>query len=326
MKKEIVLVGSGNIGSRHLQGITQLPFDVSVNVVEPNRDAQIIANARLNEISFDKTKHHINWYKSLDKIPSNSDLVIVATNSKGRVNLINQLLELGHSRFLVEKMVCQSAKEYDELLSNMRNFKAKGWVNINRRYFNSYKKIKEYFNDSEIINVSVFFGNSGLGTSSIHYIDLFSWLLNNYKIKLDGKYLLNKIFSNKRGKSYKEFAGTLIGYGRNGSLLTITSSYNQSNPPSVMVEIYGDTKHLIIDELNEKIFTFNSESTNLNLRFKFGHVSDLTTLILKDIFEKDSCLLPSLEDSYHIHKELFRIFNAHIHKFLKKRVELCPIT
>jgi len=326
MKKEIVLVGAGNIGSRHLQAITQLPFDVSVNVVEPNRDAQKIANARLNEISFDKTKHHINWYKSLDKIPSNSDLVVVATNSKGRVNLINQLLELGHSRFLIEKMVCQSETEYENLLSKFRQFNSKGWVNANRRYFQSYQKIKDLFQDSKLIHLSVYLGDSGLGTASIHYLDLFSWFIDNYDIKLSGKYLLNKIFPNKRGSDYKEFAGTLIGSGQNGSVLTITTSFNPSNPHTSVVEIYGDTRHFFINETKEQLDIIHGESNDKDLKFEFQHASSTTTMAIQDIIENDYCLLPDLDQSYYAHKELFRVFNEHIYNLSKKEVKLCPIT
>ena len=48
MKKRIILVGCGNIGSRHLQAIAKLSYDIQVDIVEPNNDAVSLAKTRLN--------------------------------------------------------------------------------------------------------------------------------------------------------------------------------------------------------------------------------------------------------------------------------------
>ena len=36
MNKNITIVGCGNIGSRHSQGLMKLPFDIIIDVVEPS--------------------------------------------------------------------------------------------------------------------------------------------------------------------------------------------------------------------------------------------------------------------------------------------------
>lgn len=325
MNKNIAIIGCGNIGSRHLQGLMKLPFDITIDVVEPSLEAQSQAKSRLNEIPR-SSNHKITWLKSIDELNKNSDLCIVATNSFRRVDLISKLLEIGHNRFLIEKMVCQSETEYKNLLSKFKQFNSKGWVNANRRYFKSYQKIKNLFQDSKLIHLSAYLGDSGLGTASIHYLDLFSWFIDNYDIKLSGKYLLNKIFPNKRGSNYKEFAGTLIGSGQNGSVLTITTSFNPSNPHTSMVEIYGDTRHFFINETKEQLVIIHGESNDKDLKFEFQHTSSTTPMIISDIIENDYCLLPDLNQSYYAHKELFRVFNEHIYKLSKKEVKLCPIT
>ena len=88
-----------------------------------------LAKLRLNEIKFNKKNHQIFWYNSTDKIKKIGDLVIIATLSQGRANLIINLLKMGHKKFLIEKPVCQSKQEFDTLLKNMKFFKATGWVN-----------------------------------------------------------------------------------------------------------------------------------------------------------------------------------------------------
>ncbi len=320
--RKITLVGCGNIGSRHLQAIVKLKDTITIEIVEPDLKAQKLAKSRLNEIKYNKSRHKFFWHESLSEIKNKSDLVIVATNSKGRVNLIQELLILGHRKFIVEKIVCQSSDEYDKLLMLFKKFHAKGWVNTNRRYFEVYQTIKEKFADSKYILLSIFASNSGLGTNAIHFLDLFSWLAKNYKIKLNGEFLVNKILDNKKGSNYKEFSGTIIGFSKS-SFVSLT--FFPAKKESFIIKIYGDDRFANINELDEEGYFINKKG-KVKLNTKFGHTSELTTKIIQDIFSKDGCLLPTLMDSSYLHKELFHIFNKHIKKVLNEDVKLCPIT
>jgi len=322
--KKITLIGCGNVGSRHLQALAKLPFDIDVKIVEPNKDAQDLAKARLNEVQKKNTNNKFSWYDSIKELSDSSDFAIVATTAVGRVKILNELLELGENKFLVEKMVCQSTNEYDSLLTKMKHFKAKGWVNTNLRYFESWQNIRKYFEDSEFIHLSVIESNlSPLGTNAIHYIDLFSFLTNDYNIKLNGDFLLNKLYPNKRGKHLKEFAGSIVGSCNNGSSLAMTFIPDCDLPN--ILNIAGNHKHLMIDELNEKMFDLANRN-DLKVQFKFEHPSSLTTKIASDIIEKDDCNLTTIENSYPLHAELFRILNEHIKKLTNEDVKLCPIT
>ena len=323
-RKKILLVGCGNIGSRHLQALTQIPFPIEVTVIEPSKQAQKIALQRLNEMKYERKTHNVLWYTNLNELKENFDLTIVATISTGRVALIKKLLHLGHSRFLIEKIVCQSTHEYDMLLDNMKKFKAKGWVNTNLRYFTSYKKIKKYFSTSKKIHISLTTGGHyGLATNSIHYLDLFSWFVDNYKITLNGNSLYNKLLPNKRGKNLVEFAGSITGTTSNGSSVTLTFIPNANLP--LLVNIYGDNnRHLVIDETNENVI--NTTNKNSSFDYVYEHTSSLTTKIVSDILTKDNCNLSTLDKSYYLHKELFRILCHHMKKLTNKETKICPIT
>ena len=322
MKKNIILVGCGNIGSRHLQALVKLPFNIDIHVVEKSNTSKNLAKMRLNEIKFNQKNHSIFWYDSIQKISKISDLVIISTLSEGRVRLIENLLKKKNKKFLIEKPVCQSSKEYENLLRQFRLFKATGWVNTNRRYFESYKKIKQELKNSIFFDIHVFSTSSGLGTNAIHFIDLFSWLTNDSKIKLNGDFLLPKLFPNKRGKQFKEFYGTIIGSGKNNSNVTLT--FLPSNTESIFVTISTNSTNYIIDELNQNGIKISKKTKKFG--FKFEHASNLTTKIAKDILEKNTSYLPKLDESFVHHTELFRIFTSHIEKQLKRHVTLCPIT
>ena len=324
MSKRICLVGCGNIGSRHLQAIAKLPFEVEVDIVEPDLESILLGKKRLDEVDYNNKTHKFSWHKNIEELEGNSELTIIATTVVGRVDLLINLAEKGHRRFLVEKIVCQSDKEYERLMKKINELKVKGWVNTNRRYFESYKKLKEYFKESKNIHFSVTASNlSALATSSIHFIDLFSYFVNDYNISLNEEFLLNEIFLNKRGNNFVEFAGTIIGSVKNGSTFSMTSLPATKLP--TIINIIGNDKHIMVNETNEELIDLiNPENNNFN--FKYENVSGLTNKIIQDIFENDKCDLTTLKNSQILHKEIFKIFNSHIKKITNKEMEFCPIT
>ena len=50
--KKILILGCGNVGSRHLQALTNLPYDLEIGIIEPNDESKKIAKARLNESNY----------------------------------------------------------------------------------------------------------------------------------------------------------------------------------------------------------------------------------------------------------------------------------
>ena len=92
-----------------------------------------------------------------------------------------------------------------------------------------------------------------------------------------------------------------------------------------VINIIGNDKHIIINEMNEKLIDLINPENN-NFSFRYEHVSDLTNKIVLDILENDKCDLTTLEKSQILHKEIFKIFNSHIKKLTHKEQELCPIT
>ena len=324
MSKRIILVGCGKIGSRHLQAIAKLSHEVKVDIVEPSYDSQNLAKLRLKEITYDKTNHEFFWYKSVSELKKTGDLVVVATNSIGRADLILELINKGNTRFFIEKMVCQSVNEYNLLLKKMKEYGGIGWVNTNPRCFKSYKKIKEILQGMKVISLSVKTNSkNGLGTNAVHYIDLFSWLVEDNKIILNGESLLDELLPNKRGQNFKEFSGTITGTTKNGSSLSLTFLPNLND--EMIVEISTNKLKIVIDETNGKITTYG-DTRDYNLEFNYEHVSSTSIHIIDGILKNDKCFLPTLNESFNVHSELFRIFNAHINKLLKENIELCPIT
>ena len=323
MVKNLVVIGCGNIGSRHLQALTKLPFNTHVEIVDPDLNSHKIAQSRLDEVNYDKQKHEFYWHTSISELKQkNNDLVIIATTAINRISILEQLLLLNNSKFLIEKMVCQSVKEYEKLLELLKKFNARGWVNTCLRYFSSWRKIKEQIDMSKPLYVSVIASNvSALGTNAIHYLDLFSWFIDDYKIKLDGNFLINELFPNKRGVDLVEFAGTLIAKNSNNSSISLTFLPDTKIPNTVSV--VNGSNHIFINETDQTGFNITK---NQELEFEFEHVSSTTSKIVSDIILKDDCILTTVENSFYLHREIINIFNNHIKKLTNKQLEQCPIT
>lgn len=317
--KKIALIGCGNIGSRHLQALVQLSFKTEIIVVDPKKESQTLAKSRLNEINYDSSNFDISWSTTLENVKE-TDLVIIATSASKRIDIIEKLLEMNNSRFLLEKMVCQSSDEYDHLLSIIDSNNAKGWTNTSRRYMNSYQEIKKRIKNNKI-NLIVTSGNMGLGTNAIHFVDLFSWLTNDNKISLNGDNIENQLLPNKRGIDLKEFSGTIVGKSSNNSSLSINFLSSENLP--LYLSIFNDENSIVIDETNETIFDLR---TNQIHPFKIEYQSTLTTKIVNDIIVNDVSFLPSVHETKIFHNELFRIFNKKIKEITGMEVDKCPIT
>ncbi len=316
----MLVVGCGNVGSRHLQSLVRLPFPLNITVIEPNLNSQRIAKSRLDKSNSADKK--ISWFRSMLESEKVFDLVIVATSAGDRKNILDRLLEHGNKRFLIEKMVCQSKQDYEELMNKVKAKDAVGWVNTNRRCFPFYRKIKDNIDPDEKLQISIIAGNGGLGSNAIHFVDLFLWFTNSSTISLNGKFLTDKLYPSKRKNEYLEFSGTII--GRNSDSILTISFLPVDNLPFV-VEIVTEKIHIIIDETNEKVIRVR-DSVGIDRSFKYLHVSDLTQDIVSDILKNDTCCLPRIEDLFYAHSELFRIFNWHIKKLTHKEPSLCPIT
>jgi len=321
MMKKVLLVGCGNIGSRHLQSLLQLEDSAHITIVEPNKNSRNNAKSILSDSSC--SNENLEWISNISELTESYDLAIIATQSTNRPQLISQLLIGGNKKFLIEKMVCQSVNEYKKILDDFKKFQAKGWVNTNFRYFSFYQKLAKYF----ATNIPQKFvitggGEKGLGSNAIHFLDLFSWFTNSNEISLNGDFLTEKLLPNKRSDNLVEFSGTIIGKNNNSS---ISISFLPSSEIPITVEILNSKHHIIID--TENIFVRKIRGLeDFSEQFEFQHTSELTKKIASDILQTDDCLLPSIEELYLVHSELFRIFNSHIKKLKNNEPDLCPIT
>ncbi len=142
----IVIIGAGNIGSRHLQGLKNIDFPLRIYVVDPNESSLKIAKERYNSIYNDKCQQEVIYTQSIEKFGELIDLAIIATNSKIRRDVIADLVELNKVKYLIlEKILFQKEEDYYYILELLEKQCLKTWVNCARRSVPFYQELKSIF-------------------------------------------------------------------------------------------------------------------------------------------------------------------------------------
>ena len=93
MRYRILIVGSGQLGSRYLQGLSKvsMPLEIIVSDVSP----ESLARAELRWLETDglKTSHRVKYVMGLSEVPFEVDVAIISTSADVRASVISKLAE-----------------------------------------------------------------------------------------------------------------------------------------------------------------------------------------------------------------------------------------
>jgi predicted dehydrogenase len=320
--KKIAIIGFGAMGCRHAQSLINNPQTASWEIfaVETSEDNFKLG---LQKIGADETR--IQRVESIIKLPDGVDMVIVATSSGPRFNIMNQLLDKGIRFYLLEKIVFQSLAQFDHIIQRMKQLEVVAYCNFVNRYFDNYNHIRKQIqaNPGIPVEMTVTGGEFGLGCNAIHYIDLFEYLTSSTgKVTIEYNLLEELESGNKRGTEYKEFNGSLAAQNDKKQKLRITSF--KAFETGIVINIrLGDH---ILHQLNENMSTAVEYNENgiRNHVFNLLPTSKLTAIICQDIFN-GTCRLSTVQETRHTHAQLFGIFNNTL-KLENKNETICPIT
>lgn len=323
--KKVVIIGAGELGSRHLQGLLKLIEEQSIFVLDPSVKSLRIAEKRANEIVHD---HSVNYITDWNGLPKELDLVIVATGANVRKKVVTQLLEGFEVKNLVlEKILFQDIESYHQIDVLLKKTETPTWVNHPRRLAPHYQEIrKNIIEAKEKVVFQIVGGNWGLACNGLHFIDLCSFLTGENVKEIDFDWVNENIHKSKRVNNI-EFSGSIKGKLENNSSFIITS-FN-SEPSDISINISSSSQRWIIQEGRAQKIIHLSKGTEFKeviTSFVAEYQSTLTTKIANDIFEFGSCSLPTYEEACASHIPF-------IDGSIKKIIEItgietntCPIT
>jgi hypothetical protein len=231
-----LLIGCGQLGSRHLQAIASLPGIGEVHVVDLNEDRLELGKIRINEIGGVNPEISFHWAQQLDEKLSGGDLCIVATQAFGRCDLVKQVSDtLGYKNFLIEKIVSQSLNEYRDLMDFVKQRNLSVWVNCQLRTFGIYKYIKGRLDPSEPIVFCRVGGNQGLANNGVHTADLFLFYDGSDQIEIVGDRIDPEVHKSKRGSDVYDLSGSLFGCTEKGSDFILSFARESHSPAHISI-------------------------------------------------------------------------------------------
>lgn len=328
---KILVIGLGNLGSRHLQSLAKSKLELNLFLVEPNPQNLRIALQRFEESEPSGKVQIIESASSTDELNVNRfHLVIIATNADIRAEITKRLLNKHAAENIIfEKVAFQSESQFEEIITLLNSKKVNSWVNCARRYFPFYQGLREEFYENHPLSIEVTGAEWGLACNAVHHIDLLSFLSGDINFQPGESLLDNQIYESKR-KGFNEFYGRIGGSSKSGNQFSLICdrAKTQDEKPWLKIRIDFKESHILIDELAGKAEFFTNEesipykSEELNIIYQ----SALTNLQAYDILIHGTSLLPSIEESYESHKPLFKILREHIFKVTGKKPDIIPIT
>ncbi len=319
----IAIVGAGQLGTRHLQGLIRLSLPCEIHIVDPSEKSLALARQRVNEVAA-AAPHSLIYHNQIESLPQFLDYVVVATTADIRLKVMHALF---HGRtvrnILLEKVLFQRISDYaiaDKLL-NQANTRA--WVSCLRRAAPIYHKLRTFFVEDPLQYVDVRGGNWGLGCNGIHFLDIIAYITDAKPHSLSTEMLDESIIDSKR-PGFIEFTGTLLGYCGDTSF---SFTAQRSSQAPLLITLRGANRSCIIDESAGSAFLCDPHAGGWRIEnFKTPVLSELMTDVTQRILERGISELTPYNHSMAYHLPFLQALSGHAVKHLAGSKDCLPIT
>lgn len=300
--KSVVIIGAGQIGSRHLQALKAVKTPLDIIVLDNSDGSLSIAEERYRSMNASGAKHILNCTSAFPQ-KAVFDIAIIATSSGPRAASTKELLKKNKVKYLIlEKILFQKKSDYTQIDKLLKTKRVKAWVNCPMRMMPFYAGLKKEFNGKKI--TYILYGNqSGMATDLIHHVDFVSFLTGSTDFEVDTR-LLNKKLKESKRKGYLEITGSLSILFKNGSQLIIRCDADGRSPK--IIEIFDSEKRYTILESAGKALISKAPDWELEeIRFILLYQSQLTTALVENLLNKGFCELPIFKESAKLHLRAF---------------------
>lgn len=294
----IAIVGAGQLGSRHLQALKVVRHPLKIQVIDPSELSLKVAKERYDSVPSEKD-HKISYSTHFEP-SSGIDIAIVATNSNVRRKALDSLFNASLIKNLVlEKLLFNNRKDYEEVGDKLTQTGTKAWVNCPMRVMPAYEKIKATLSKSPI-SYRVSGSQFGLVTNAIHYLDHAVHLSGCENFELDTNCLnINPIESKRAG--FLELNGALTARFADGSRCEVICYASGSAP--VVVEIFNEKNRFFVRESEGKLWhsSENSQWAWLEQEAPIPFQSQITAGVVESLLTTGTCGLTPYATSTRVH-------------------------
>lgn len=323
MPLNVAIVGAGQLGSRHLQGLANCETPLTIFLVDPSAISIRTAEERFEAVP-NSENHTLHTVGAVSDLPCNLELVIVACTASSRFMVYKELLKYTYARvILLEKVLFQDLDQYPCAIELLAASKSQIIVNLSQRYWPFFRDLRSKVVDKSQLSITITGSNWGLGCNAVHNVDIaeFIWEKQGQTLaRLDGE-----LRESKRADCH-EFTGTIETLFDGGGRLTQTS-YAEGEAPFVITAQTPDFiwiwdvshgKSYRSDQASE--WSFVTESLIV------PYQSNLTTRLVEDVLANRTTDLPDLASASITHlatlSEILNSCLANGHDFGR----VCPVT
>jgi hypothetical protein len=316
MRYNILIAGAGQLGSRYLQGLSFTGLPLNIYVYDISKQSLKVSKERWEEMGVNPNSGNIYFIDSMMLIPKALDLAIISSTADVRLAIISQINKFSNvKKWVLEKILAQSSYQLDLLAMNLGGSSV--WVNTPMLQWSLYRNLALEIAQEKIIKAE-FLGSYGLVCNSVHYIDLLSRLNHANPERIDVSNLDNKWYESKRAGFYDVY-GKLVIYFSDGSKLSLVSNPNNLD---YAAKILTDNNQWEIFE--HKGIALSQFGKSVNGRCEYQ--SEFTHDVVESILLKDSCNLPTFQQSVVQHKVLIEALLEHWNLHMNRRVSILPVT
>ena len=286
IKKNILLIGCGNIGFRHIELLIK---DRSVKNI-------YIYDINLNNSKklIDKFDYNIKiiLIKNLNLKLRNLFLCIISTHSNRRFYLMSKIIRLHNPKYiLVEKLIENNIYEINKYYKELE--KKKIYVNCSNRLRTIFIEIKKRYYKKKI-NMEIKGGNWNLLSNCIHFIDFLAFITNEKIKKI--KIKKNSYLTRSKHNKYKELIGGMIVEFDKGSVLKLNSTHLNKDKIN---KINDNNNYKTVANLDKNKISYPNKK-----KFKSQYQSQLTYKVYKCLTKGSKINLPNLKKNIE-HTKIF---------------------
>lgn len=317
--KKCLIIGAGQLGSRHLQGLLKQKETQSIFVVDPSNESLELSKQRAQEIQH---LHELTWCTDISQVPAHIDLAIIATSANVRRKVVDQLLQQVKIEYLIlEKVLFQKLEDYSFIQNLLKEKNQQCWVNHPRRMFNCYAFLQSEIQKTDgLITMKVEGNNWGLACNGLHLLDLFQFLSSESVSSISNQWVDVNCFQSKR-QGFVEFYGTIKASTDSGQACVISS--HEGDPTPLRLTISKGEKHWTVQE-GATITVTSSHSEEHS--FAMQYQSELSSILADEFFHEANCSLPVYDESDALHRQFIRAFLEIYNKGLETKTDILPIT
>lgn len=321
----IALIGAGQFGSRHLQGLALCDRRLEIYLVDPSAESREIARERFEDVE-GHDQHDIHYIAEIEGLPSELDVAIVATSANYRRCVIEALLVSSRVDYLIlEKVLFQSVSDCREMAAFFSGYPTKVWVNAPRRMWRLYKELKAALEGNSIRQISFSTAGWGMACNTYHMLDLFSWLADSPVESLTTEFLDSDPVPARRAGFY-ELTGMLAGRLASGVRYTITDHREGKLPFKLMIETADSC--FLIQEGKAEVTVLDGDAPAVEMLsgIQEEYQSRLTDKLVKSILDNGQCELPAYEEAAAVHEIMLHEFAEVFNRNGLGEDGVCPIT